>query len=61
MTVIKGWRVVNGRRRWVEIGFIGGYEFQFTLGWFLPQRQTAQYNPEACTFDEFVDATLTWM
>jgi hypothetical protein len=61
MTVIKGWRKVNGKRRWVQIGFSGGYEFHFQLGWLLPQRVTASYMPDSCTFDEFVETTLAWM
>jgi hypothetical protein len=55
-----GWRVVNGKRRWVTVEFLGGHLFEFRVGWFFPAKTQAVWLSNG-RFNDFVDATLTWM
>jgi hypothetical protein len=52
--------MVNGKRRWVTVEFLGGHSFELSIGWFFPAKQRAVW-PANAPFNEFVDATLKWM
>jgi len=56
----RGWRMVNGKRRWITVEFLGGHSFMFSIGWFFPAKQRAVW-PANAPFNDFVDATLKWM
>jgi hypothetical protein len=56
----RGWRMVNGRKRFVTINFLGGHSFEFKIGFIMPQTQVAHYMCDG-SFNDFADATLTWM